>query len=127
MRASLEVTYLRCFPSDSLDALIRKKARELEKLCDCVLGFHVFVDPSSEELTDAPRAVRVSVQLTVPDDVLISSWDAIGLPLEEGAVRATGDAFRQVRRQLLGFVRRQHSDLDIRMRAGRSSPAQVGR
>lgn len=126
MQAALQITHLHSHASESLDALIREKAAELEQFYPRITSCHVRIEaPSQHHRRGKGAHFRVQIELSVPSKVLVVSRDPPQHGTNEDVYLATSEAFHEMRRQLEDFARQQRGEVKSTVRLPRARVARL--
>jgi ribosome-associated translation inhibitor RaiA len=106
METALQITFHGMTSSPALEADIRTRFEELERVFDRVVTGRVFLDLPHQHHTHGRRC-RVRIEMDVPGQHLVAGQSHDGDPRHEDAYAAVADAFRVARRQLEEYVSRQ--------------------
>lgn len=102
MRIPLELAFKGVEPTAAMERLVRDQVDRLKRLDLRILFCRVIVESTHRAANAAPRGVRVSVEVSVPGQRLVSSRERGGnqKPVEYDPYRAIRRAFAAVERQL---------------------------
>lgn len=110
MQLPLQITFRDMDPSDAVEAMIRKDAEKLDKLCDQIMHCHVVVEEHHKHHHKG-NLYHVSIDLTVPDNELVASREPDQHHAHEDVYVALRDAFNAIARQLEKYVERRGRDV----------------
>jgi len=96
--------------SEAVEAVIRKDAERLDKLCDRIMRCHVVVEEDHRHHHKG-NLYHVRIDLTVPDNELVASREPDQHHAHEDVYVAVRDAFDAVSRQLEKYVERRSRDV----------------
>lgn len=107
MQMPLRISYHHCEPSESLNALIKEKAAELEHFYPRIISCRVVVErPGYHHRQGKGAHFRVRIEVSVPGELLVVGRDPEPRKENEDAFVAANEAFHAMRRQLQDYVRR---------------------
>jgi ribosome-associated translation inhibitor RaiA len=107
MDTPLRITFHQMPPSPALEADVRTRVEELQRLCHRIVSCRVFVDLPHRHHAQG-RHYRVRVEIAVPGAQLVAGHSGEADASHEDAYVAVGDAFRAARRQLESYADREH-------------------
>jgi hypothetical protein len=110
MQIPLQITFLQTNPSAVLEADIREKVDTLARLCDRIVGCHVFVEAPPRHHRKG-GLFRVRIELDVPGAHLVVGHSSDQDATHEDVYVAVRDAFRALRRLFEDHLERQRGEV----------------
>ncbi|HLE21410.1 MAG TPA: HPF/RaiA family ribosome-associated protein [Vicinamibacteria bacterium] len=114
MELPLEITFRGLDRSDAIEASIRRRAAQLDRFFGRIMGCRVVVE-SPHQHHRKGRIYHVRVDLTVPGEELVVRRDPSQHAAHEDVYLAIHDAFREARRQVQDYARRQRGQVKGRV------------
>jgi ribosome-associated translation inhibitor RaiA len=108
MNTPVEITFLGMSPSPAVEAVIQRWAARLDRVCERIQRCSVTVGIPHRHKSHG-NAVRVGIEVTVPDRVIAVSREPGRDPTHEDVYNSIADAFRAARRQLLDYTSGQRA------------------
>jgi ribosome-associated translation inhibitor RaiA len=110
MQLPLQVSFRRMEHSDALEALVREKARRLDKFAGDIMSCRVVIEPAGKHHRDG-KLYQVRIDLTLAGEEIAVTRE----PSEHAEYKdvhvALRDAFDTARRRLEDYVRRRRGDV----------------
>jgi cold shock CspA family protein/ribosome-associated translation inhibitor RaiA len=111
MQVPLQITFRHMPSSESLSALIRERAEELERFYDRIISGRVAVELQHARHHKG-NLFRVRIDLTVPGKEIVVGYDPADHAHEDAYVAAR-DAFDAMRRLLEDYVRERRGEVKL--------------
>ena len=125
MRVPLELSCVNIERTDSLEALVRKGADKLERVCAYIVSCRVSVErPQRHQRTGSPYRVRVNVRVP-PGHDLVSKREAGEGGMHEELGTVVRQVFQAMQRQLQGLAEKQRGD--VKAHEGQQTTAVIER
>jgi cold shock CspA family protein/ribosome-associated translation inhibitor RaiA len=111
MQLPVEISYRGVTKSEKTDALVRSKARHLDKFCDHISRCDVIIEqPNHAQQSGNPFRVRIDVTIP-PGHELVSDERPVKHEMHEPLSKVINDAFKHMERQVKDLVQRQRLDV----------------
>jgi cold shock CspA family protein len=124
MRLPLQITFRNTEHVPDLEAAVRRRAEELDRFCDHVMGCRVVIDVPHKHHRHGNQ-YHVRVDITVPGEELVVNRE----PPEHGTVRdpevAVREAFETAGRLLEDYVRRRRGFVKTHAEPGAHAKVRV--
>jgi hypothetical protein len=111
MRIPLELGCVGIPKTEALEALVRREAGKLERVCAHMISCRVSVErPQKHQRTGSPYRVRISVRVP-PNHDLVSKREAGEGGMHEELATVVRKVFRAMQRQLQGLTEKQRGEV----------------
>lgn len=110
MQLPLQVTFRNLEPSEAVEAIVRRKAEELDKLYDRIMRCSVVVEAHHKHHHKG-NLYHVRIDLTVPGSELVVNREPDQHHAHEDVYVAVRDAFNAACRQLKAYASSSHRDV----------------
>lgn len=110
MKLPLQVVFRNMESSASVEAKVRERADQLERIYDHIMSCRVVVEAHHKH-HHTGNLYHARIDLKVPDAEIVASRDPGEHHAHEDVYVAVRDAFDAVRRQLEDYARRQRGDV----------------
>jgi ribosome-associated translation inhibitor RaiA/cold shock CspA family protein len=112
MKLPLQVVFRNMEPSATVEAKVRERTEQLERIYDQVMSCRVLVEAHHKHHHQG-NLYHVRVDLKVPDAEIVASRDPGEHHAHEDVYVAVRDAFDAVRRRLEDYARRQRGQVKV--------------
>jgi cold shock CspA family protein len=111
MRVPLEISFRGMEKIDAVEALIREKAADLDRLCSDIISCRVAVEvPQQHQRSGRPYRVRINVGIPAGHEVVVRRESSEGM-LHEELPATVRDAFEVAKRQVRKIVEKRRGEV----------------
>lgn len=111
MQVPLEITFRGVQKTTAIEDLIRRKADNLEKVCNHLVSCRIAVEkPQKHQRMGNPFRVRIDLRVPPGHEIVIKRESSEG-DLHDELTKVLHNAFEAARRQLQELVRRQRAEV----------------